>query len=153
MANNTNGRPVAEIRVGRIIAAIWQNTPTDEGVFYSVHITRLFHRGLNWDRTPAFGRDDLLTVAKVAIGNVAELVLGCGQDTGDYISLAGDGSPEGIDGCDWPSTMGGAHYHAGMRGEFTYYGTWDFPYLYSSDRGDRAGTGYVGIRLVRELQE
>ena len=66
MANNTNGRPVAEIRVGRIIAAIWQNTPTDEGVFYSVHITRLFRRGLNWDRTPAFGRDDLLTVAKVA---------------------------------------------------------------------------------------
>ena len=45
MANNTNGRPVAEIRVGRIIAAIWQNTPTDEGVFYSVHITRLFRRG------------------------------------------------------------------------------------------------------------
>ena len=32
MAHNTNGKPVAEIRVGRIIAAIWQNTPTDEGV-------------------------------------------------------------------------------------------------------------------------
>ena len=45
MANNTNGRPVAEIRVGRITATIWQNTPTDEGVFYSVHITRLFRRG------------------------------------------------------------------------------------------------------------
>ena len=42
MANNTNGKPVAEIRVGRITATIWQNTPTDEGVFYSVHITRLF---------------------------------------------------------------------------------------------------------------
>ena len=41
MANNTNGKPVAEIRVGRITATIWQNTPTDEGVFYSVHITRL----------------------------------------------------------------------------------------------------------------
>ena len=87
------------------------------------------------------------------IGNVAELVLGCGQDTGDYISLGGDGSPEGIDGCDWPATMDGAYYHAGIRGEFTYYGTWDFLCLYSSDRGDRAGTGYVGIRLVRELQE
>ena len=66
MANNTNGRPVAEIRVGRITATIWQNTPTDDGVFYSVHITRLFRRGSTWDRTPAFGRDDLLTVAKVA---------------------------------------------------------------------------------------
>ena len=66
MANNTNGKPVAEIRVGRITATIWQNTPTDEGVFYSVHITRLFRRGSTWDRTPAFGRDDLLTIAKVA---------------------------------------------------------------------------------------
>ena len=66
MANNTNGKPVAEIRVGRITATIWQNTPTDDGVFYSVHITRLFRRGSTWDRTPAFGRDDLLTVAKVA---------------------------------------------------------------------------------------
>ena len=66
MANNTNGKPVAEIRVGRITATIWQNTPTDEGVFYSVHITRLFRRGSTWDRTSAFGRDDLLTVAKVA---------------------------------------------------------------------------------------
>ena len=66
MAHNTNGKPVAEIRVGRITATIWQNTPTDDGVFYSVHITRLFRRGSNWDRTPAFGRDDLLTVAKVA---------------------------------------------------------------------------------------
>ena len=36
MANNTNSKPVAEIRVGRITATIWQNTPTDEGVFYSV---------------------------------------------------------------------------------------------------------------------
>ena len=33
MANNTNGKPVAEIRVGRITATIWQNTPTDDGVF------------------------------------------------------------------------------------------------------------------------
>ena len=48
MANNTNGKPVAEIRVGRITATIWQNTPTDEGVFYSVHITRLFRRGSTW---------------------------------------------------------------------------------------------------------
>ena len=35
-------------------------------MFYSVHITRLFRRGSTWDRTPAFGHDDLLTVAKVA---------------------------------------------------------------------------------------
>ena len=45
MANNTNGKPVAEIRVGRIIATIWQAPPTDKGVFYSVHITRLYRCG------------------------------------------------------------------------------------------------------------
>ena len=87
------------------------------------------------------------------IGNVAELVLGCGRDTGDYISLARDGSPEDIDGCDWPATMGGAYYHAGIRGEFTYYGTGGFLYRYSSDRRDRAGTSYAGIRLVRDLRD
>ena len=81
MANNTNGKPVAEIRVGRITATIWQNTPTDDGVFYSVHITRLFRRGSTWDRTPAFGRDDLLTVAKVADLRVPER-LRSGSDHG-----------------------------------------------------------------------
>ena len=35
-------------------------------IFYSTQITRLFRRGTNWDRSPSFGRDDLLTVAKVA---------------------------------------------------------------------------------------
>ena len=35
-------------------------------MFYRVHIIRLFRGGLSWDRTPEFGRDDLLTVAKVA---------------------------------------------------------------------------------------
>ena len=33
---------------------------------YDAAATRLFRRGATWDRTPAFGRDDLLTVAKVA---------------------------------------------------------------------------------------
>ena len=85
------------------------------------------------------------------IGNVAELVLGCGRDAGDYISIARDGSPKDINSCEWPATMGGAY--AGIRGEITYYGTQDFLYVYSSDRKDRAGEPYVGIRLVRDLQD
>ena len=89
------------------------------------------------------------------IGNVSELVLGCGRVTGRYMRLTRDGSAESIDGCEVPATMGGAYYHAGIRGESTYYGTSDFlsVYQYLSDRADRAGTGYAGIRLVRELQE
>ena len=87
------------------------------------------------------------------IGNVAELVLGCGRLTGYYIILVGDGSPERIDGCDRPATMGGAYYHAGTLGKFTDYGTLDFLYIDSRDRTDRAGTSYAGIRLVRDLRD
>ena len=36
VANTTNGKPVADIRVGRIITAISQNSPTDEGAFYDL---------------------------------------------------------------------------------------------------------------------
>ena len=87
------------------------------------------------------------------IGNVAELVLGCGRITGYYIILAGDGSPDSIDGCERPAAMGGAYYHAGMPGKFTYYGTLGFLYTYSTDAKERAGTSYTGIRLVRDLQD
>ena len=76
------------------------------------------------------------------IGNVAELVLGCRQDTGDYTGLARDGSPDSIDDCERAAAMGGGH-SIGPRGEFTNYRTSDFMY--------RAGHSSVGFRLVREL--
>ena len=60
------------------------------------------------------------------IGNVAELVLGCGGVIGRYIRLASDGSMEDLDGCERPATMGGAYYHAGLQAEFTFYGTVGF---------------------------
>jgi hypothetical protein len=66
MTTNNHDKPVDEVRLGRITATIWRNRTTDEGIFYSTQITRLFRRGTNWDRSPSFGRDDLLTVAKVA---------------------------------------------------------------------------------------
>ena len=66
MTTNNHDTPVDEVRLGRITATIWRNRTTDEGIFYSTQITRLFRRGTNWDRSPSFGRDDLLTVAKVA---------------------------------------------------------------------------------------
>ncbi len=79
------------------------------------------------------------------IGNVAELVLGCGRVIGDYIRLARDGSLEDVDGCERPARMGGAYY---MQAEFTFYGTVDFSY------SDEAATrSYVGFRLVRELPD
>ena len=66
MTTNNHDTPVDEVRLGRITATIWRNRTTDEGIFYSTQITRLFRRGTTWDRSPSFGRDDLLTVAKVA---------------------------------------------------------------------------------------
>ena len=64
----TNGkktRPVYEVRLGRIKAAIWENE-TENGVRHNVTISRLYRDGEDWKDTTSFGRDDLLLVAKVA---------------------------------------------------------------------------------------
>jgi hypothetical protein len=57
-------RPVQEVRIGRIRAAIWLNE-TDNGTFYNVTVSRLYKDGDDWKDTPSFGRDDLLLVGKV----------------------------------------------------------------------------------------
>jgi hypothetical protein len=57
-------KPVHEIRLGRIKAAIWENG-TQNGTMYNVTIARLFKDGDDWKDTTSFGRDDLLVVAKV----------------------------------------------------------------------------------------
>ena len=64
--NNNHDKPVDELRLGRITATIWRNRPTDDGIFYSVQLSRLYRQGTGWMRTASFGRDDLLTVAKIA---------------------------------------------------------------------------------------
>ena len=62
----TTQRPVHEVRLGRICAAVWQNS-TDSGVRYNVTLSRLFKRSpdSDWERTDSLGRDDLLVAAKV----------------------------------------------------------------------------------------
>ena len=61
----SDNRPIHEIRLGRIKAAIWQNE-TEQGVRYSVSITRLYRKEERWESSTSFGRDDLPLVAKVA---------------------------------------------------------------------------------------
>jgi len=61
----TNTKPISEIRIGAIKAAIWENG-TGNGTRYNVTICRLYKDGDIWKRTESFGRDDLLVVAKVA---------------------------------------------------------------------------------------
>ena len=58
-------KPVHEIRLGLIKAAIWAND-TDQGLRHNVSLSRLYKEGDEWKSTGSFGRDDLLVVAKVA---------------------------------------------------------------------------------------
>jgi hypothetical protein len=62
---STKNRPVHQVRLGRIKAAVWQNE-TEKGVRHNVTFTRLYRDGDQWKDTTSFGRDDLPLVAKVA---------------------------------------------------------------------------------------
>jgi hypothetical protein len=68
--NNNTTKPVEEVRIGAIKAAVWRNV-VDMGnnsrPMYSVTFQRLYRDGDNtWKSTESFGRDDLLLLAKVA---------------------------------------------------------------------------------------
>ena len=59
-------KPVHEIRLGRIRAAVWRND-TETGPRYNVQISRLYKdKQDKWKDSASFGRDDLPLVAKVA---------------------------------------------------------------------------------------
>jgi hypothetical protein len=57
-------RPVQEIRLGRIRAAIWEND-TENGPRHNVTLSRLYKDGDEWKDSASFGRDDLPLLAKV----------------------------------------------------------------------------------------
>lgn len=63
----TNGKPkpVKEVRMGRIKAAIWAND-TETGIRHNVTFTRIYKTEDGWESTASFGRDDLPLLAKVA---------------------------------------------------------------------------------------
>ena len=61
----TKARPVHEVRLGRIRAAIWENE-TQIGTRHNVTLSRLYKDGDEWKDSTSFGRDDLPLVAKVA---------------------------------------------------------------------------------------
>ena len=65
MATQEAKRPVHEIRLGRIKAAIWENA-TREGTRHNVSLTRIYKDGNTWKDSNSFGRDDLPLLAKVA---------------------------------------------------------------------------------------
>ena len=59
-------KPVHEVRMGRVRAAIWENE-TINGTMHNVTLTRLYKDDKdNWADSTSFGRDDLPLLAKVA---------------------------------------------------------------------------------------
>ena len=63
-AKESKNRPVHEVRMGRIRAAIWQNE-TETGTRHNVTVSRLYKDGDDWKDSTSFGRDDLPLVIKV----------------------------------------------------------------------------------------
>ena len=64
-SNDAKAKPVHEVRLGRIKAAIWANE-TDNGTRHNVTITRLYKDGDEWKTSTSFGREELPLVAKIA---------------------------------------------------------------------------------------
>src|SRR5262245_21522573 len=64
MAKASANKPVHEIRMGRIKAAIWEND-TQSGARHNVTVQRIYKDGDEWKTSESFGRDDLPLLAKV----------------------------------------------------------------------------------------
>ena len=62
---NSKAKPVHEVRIGSVKAAIWKND-SEKGIRYNATFERLFKEGDQWKSSSSFSRDDLLTLAKVA---------------------------------------------------------------------------------------
>ena len=64
-APSQSNRPVEEILMGGVKAAIWRND-TESGPRYNVTFERLYRDGKEWRSATSFARDDLLLLGKVA---------------------------------------------------------------------------------------
>jgi len=65
VADATRKKPVHELRLGLIKAAIWENLVGDN-LRYNVTFARIYKNEAEWKTSDTFGRDDLLVLAKVA---------------------------------------------------------------------------------------
>ena len=87
----TNTRPIHEVRLGFIKAAVWR-TETEAGVRYNATFSRLYRDGDQWKSTESFGRDDLLTLAKVADNTHSWI---CAQNQEEHNASKTASSPPG----------------------------------------------------------
>ena len=58
-------KPIHEIRLGTIRAAIWENQSRSKDTWFGVTVSRLYNDGTRWKDSSSFRRDDLPVVAKI----------------------------------------------------------------------------------------
>lgn len=61
----SNERPVHEIRIGKVKAAIWMNQ-TENGPWFNVTFSRVYKTEEGWQSNSSFWRDELPLLSKVA---------------------------------------------------------------------------------------
>ena len=65
-SNESKSKPVEEIRIGGIKAALWRNDG-EQGPRFNVTFQRIYRTSEGeWRSTDSFGRDDLLILGKLA---------------------------------------------------------------------------------------
>ena len=94
MPKTKGNRPVHELRLGRIRAAVWENE-TDNGKRHNVTLSRLYKDDEGeWRDSSSFGRDDLPLVAKVSdLAHTWIFEHGSAQDSAASETEADKGSP------------------------------------------------------------
>ena len=63
--NNTKKTPTDQVKLGMLIASIWEND-SGNGTFFNVTFQRCYRDRDNWKYSDSFNRDDLLQLAKLA---------------------------------------------------------------------------------------
>ncbi len=90
----TKARPVQELRMGRIRAAIWANE-TQNGLRHNVTVSRIYKDGDDWKDSTSFGRDDLPLVAKIADQAHSWIYANGNPSNGNASAPNGNGEPSG----------------------------------------------------------
>ncbi|MCA9306424.1 MAG: hypothetical protein KDA16_07815 [Phycisphaerales bacterium] len=58
-------KPIHQVRLGTVKAAVWANPTDDDRTRYSVTVQRIYRDNGEWKRTTSFRRNDVLVLAKV----------------------------------------------------------------------------------------
>ena len=65
--NGSENRPIHEVRLGRIVGAVWANNDGDGHTWFNCTFARIYRDDAgNWQRADSFGKSDLPLLIKVA---------------------------------------------------------------------------------------